>query len=74
MNPKPLVAITSAENVLTMAEEDPVKATFNTRSRCKDVVDLAPRVSVSAYQHVSSCGSGWNRKLPVKGDCSGTGL
>jgi hypothetical protein len=43
MNPKSTLGITGPANVLTMAEEDLVKATFNTRLRCKDVANLAPR-------------------------------
>jgi hypothetical protein len=43
MNPEPTVGVTGPANVLTMAEDDLVKATFNTRQRYKDVANLAPR-------------------------------
>jgi hypothetical protein len=43
MNRKATFRITGPANVLTMAEDDLVKATFNTRLRYKDVANLAPR-------------------------------
>jgi hypothetical protein len=43
MNPKPTLGVAGPANVLTMAEDDLVKATFDTSLRCKDMANLAPR-------------------------------
>jgi hypothetical protein len=41
MNTKPTLGVAGTANVLTMAEDDLVKATFNTRLSCKDVANLS---------------------------------